>query len=80
MKDKDCIRDKNGLCVEIKLSWCLQDVLEQAENNGTSLTRKQASSVLEACLYDHDFSGRWVNWDVINYHIDKVLEESEEIC
>lgn len=72
---ENLVKDKQGFTVEIKLSWCKQDVVEQARNNHeVELTDEEAGDVLDACLNDHDAT-IGVNWDVIDYHITQVVNE-----
>lgn len=67
------ITDKNGKTTEIKLSWCIDDVLQCAKDHGLKITKSQASDVLDYCLHKHD-ANNGVNWEVIAYWIDVVLE------
>src|ERR1017187_674346 len=43
-------RDENGVCDEIKISWSIEDVLQQAENDDIKITREEAGDVLELLL------------------------------
>ena len=68
------VRDKDGLCIEIKLSWCIEDVLEQAKNSKIKITREEAGRVLELCLHKHDCN-LGITWDTLDFHIDTIVSE-----
>jgi len=68
------IRNKNGLCTEIKLSWCIEDVLERAKFTKDKITRKEAGAVLELCLKRHDCN-MGITWDMLDYYIGDVISE-----
>ncbi len=68
------IRNKEGLCVAIKLTWCIEDVLGQAKSNKIKITRQEAGRVLEYCLNKHDCN-IGVTWDTLDYYIDFVTSE-----
>jgi hypothetical protein len=71
-QDKNIVRDKKGVAIEIHIVWCIEDVLETAKQKDIKLTRKQAGEVLEACYHKHDCNNG-ITWDVIEYWIDEVV-------
>jgi len=58
--------------------WHIDDVIEQAEGNGEQLTIDEARSVLAMVNRQHDCN-IGINWDVIDYCIDKIVEQREEL-
>ena len=67
-------RDENGICDEIKITWSIEDVLQQAENDGIEITREEAGDVLELLLKNHDASNG-ISWDTLDYYIGEVISE-----
>lgn len=67
-------RDENGVCAEIKITWSIEDVLQQAENDGTKITREEAGDVLELLLKNHD-ANNGISWDTLDYYIGEVVSE-----
>jgi len=61
---------------EISVSWCTQDVLEQAKSRGIDLSIAEARDVLSVMEAKHDCS-MGLNWDVMDYWIDEVVGERE---
>ena len=55
---------------EITISWCANDVLTLDD----TLTPQQCSDVLEAVEHNHD-ANNGINWDFIQYYIDKIKGE-----
>jgi len=62
------------LCV---ITWCIEDVLSQANDDGHTITEDQAAAVLVAMEDGHD-ACVGINWDTISYHISKVVNPEEE--
>jgi len=58
----------------LTIKWCIEDILESAKQRGIKLTKKEASDVLSLAERRHDAS-IGINWDVLNYHIDEIVEE-----
>jgi len=56
--------------------WHIDDVIEQAENQGEQLTEQEARDVLMMVSKRHDCNVG-INWDVIDYWIDQILEDRE---
>jgi hypothetical protein len=56
--------------------WHIDDVIEQAENNGEQLTEQEARDVLGMVNRKHDCN-IGINWDVIDYWIDEIVKERE---
>ena len=77
---KNDLYDKNA--IEISLAsyrefsggWCLEDIKHQAKENGYNLTDQELNDVADLCESEHDAS-IGINWDVIDYHVDRVVEE-----
>lgn len=57
--------------------WHIDDVIEQAETHGEQLTEQEARDVLVMVNRKHDCN-IGINWDVIDYCIEQVIEEREE--
>lgn len=66
------VKDKKGLTIEIKISWSIEDILGQEQDE--TLTRKEASEVLNRLAYGHDCC-IGINWDVIDIYIQEVINE-----
>ena len=58
--------------------WHIDDVIEQAEGNGEQLTIDEARDVLAMVNRKHDCN-IGINWDVIDYWIDQIVKEREEV-
>ncbi len=56
-------------------TWHVDDVHQQAEQDGVEITEEQAIKVLQALSVDHDAT-IGTNWDVISCQIENVLRES----
>ena len=52
--------------------WHIDDVIEQAENNGEQLTTGQAREVLRLIEKNHDCEVG-INWDVIDNWVEHVV-------
>ena len=59
--------------------WHIDDVIEQAEGNGEQLTIDEARDVLAMVNRKHDCN-IGINWDVIDYWIDQIVEERGEVA
>ena len=59
---------------QISITWTDADVIHQAEDIGETLTEQEVSDILELMEKDHDAT-IGINWDVISFYIDKVIEE-----
>tara|TARA_R100001086_G_C11773319_1_gene241506 strand:- start:532 stop:753 length:222 start_codon:yes stop_codon:yes gene_type:complete len=64
--------DKNT----ISLTWCTDDVKQQLKDRGMNekLNLKECREVLGRCLNKHDAT-IGMSWDVMDFHIDEVLDE-----
>lgn len=58
--------------------WHIDDVIEQAETHGEQLTEQEARDVLAMVNRKHDCN-IGINWDVIDYWIDEIVSEREEV-
>lgn len=56
--------------------WCVDDVLELAENKGITLSRDEALEVMDSVGRNHD-AEIGINWDVISHWIDIVVSDRE---
>lgn len=68
------IKDKDGLTVEINISWCADDVRCVAQQKGVRLRKKEISNILDALWCGHDAS-MGINWDTIDHYIERALED-----
>ena len=59
----------------ISITWCTEDVLNQAEERGINLTEEQADKILDLMDKKHDCT-IGINWDVIDVWIDYVLDNN----
>ena len=60
--------------------WHIEDVASHAECMGESLTDQECRDVLNLMMHKHDCN-IGINWEVIAYWIDYVVEErEEEVC
>ncbi len=64
---------KEKLLTQISIVWCADDVIQTAKEKGVELTDRQISDVLSLMQDKHDAT-IGMNWDVIGYLIDEVLE------
>jgi hypothetical protein len=58
--------------------WHIDDVIEQAENNGEQLTIEEARWVLQMVDKNHDCEVG-INWGVIDSWVDRVVEQREVV-
>jgi hypothetical protein len=56
--------------------WHIDDVIEQAENQGEQLTEKQAREVLKLIEENHDCEVG-INWDVVDHWVEHVVGVSK---
>jgi hypothetical protein len=56
--------------------WHIDDVAGQAEEMGETLTEEECRDVLARVMRKHDCN-IGINWDVIDYCIEQVIEERE---
>jgi hypothetical protein len=63
----------------ISIQWSVLDVKQQLKdrNKKEKLTLDDCREVLDRCLTRHDAS-IGLSWDIIDIHIDDVLEEKKE--
>lgn len=54
----------------ISITWHIDDVLTQAENDGVNLTEKDAKTILKQIQKNHD-ANIGINWDVISQAIQQ---------
>ena len=54
--------------------WHIDDVIEQAENNGEQVTKEEARKVLQLMDKNHDCEVG-INWDVIDGWVDFVVSQ-----
>jgi hypothetical protein len=59
--------------------WHIDDVAGQAESQGETLTEEECRDVLAMVMRKHDCN-IGINWDVIDYWIDQIVSEREEVC
>jgi len=57
--------------------WHIDDIIEQAENNGEQVTEYEAREVLRLMSKYHDCE-IGINWDVIDNWVDHVVKQREE--
>ena len=57
--------------------WHTDDVASQAEGMGETLTEEECRDVLAMMMRKHDCN-IGINWDVIEYWIDEIVNEREE--
>ena len=64
----------------ISLEWCVLDVKQQLKDRGKNekLNTEECRSVLDRCLHRHDAT-IGLSWDVMDCHIDDILEERLKI-
>ncbi len=60
------------------LLWHREDIECEAETKDETLTDIEVGEVLERMEHNHDAT-IGVNWDVISYHIDEVLEKRPKV-
>ena len=60
----------------IIIGWSKEDVIAQAEADDVELTKDEITDVLSMMSYRHDAT-IGVNWDVISYHISRVVDDRE---
>lgn len=58
--------------------WHTDDVIYQAKDNGEELTEQEARDVLAMVNRKHDCN-IGINWNVIDYWIDEIVKEREEV-
>jgi hypothetical protein len=54
--------------------WHIDDVIEQAQNNGEQVTEEEARKVLQLMNKNHDCE-IGINWDVIDGWVDFVVSQ-----
>ena len=57
--------------------WHIDDVAGHAESMGETLTEEECRDVLRLMMHKHDCN-IGINWEVIAYWIDYVVDEREE--
>lgn len=62
---------------QISITWCVDDVLSQAELMEVELTVEEARDILANVKLQHD-CGIGINWDVIQTHIEMESDDTEE--
>ena len=62
---------------EIRIVWCLEDVVMRAEERDIALTEKQAIKILTNLDKCHD-ANIGINWNVIDIHTDLVIKEDKK--
>ena len=58
----------------IQITWCVEDVLHQAEEEGIALTLEQCKEVLDHVDKNHDAT-IGINWDVISEGINYITNK-----
>ena len=58
--------------------WHISDVENQAEGQGENLSKEECRDVLAMVNRKHDCN-IGINWDVIDYWIDEIVKEREEV-
>ena len=51
--------------------WCVEDVLERAEERGIKISRKEAEEIIDEIHKNQDAT-IGINWDVIDAYLDEV--------
>jgi hypothetical protein len=59
--------------------WHIDDVASQAEQMGETLTEDECRDVLAMVMRKHDCN-IGINWDFIDYWIEDVIKDREEVC
>jgi len=59
--------------------WHIDDIIEQAENNGEQVTEYEAREVLRLMSKYHDCE-IGINWDVIDNWVDHVVKQRKEVA
>jgi len=59
--------------------WHIDDIIEQAENNGEQVTEDEAREVLRLMIKEHDCN-IGINWDVIDAWVDHVVGQRKEVA
>jgi hypothetical protein len=59
--------------------WHIDDVANQAEEMGETLTEDECRDVLAMVMRKHDCN-IGINWDFIDYWIEDVIKDREEVC
>lgn len=70
----EIIHDKQGIAVIVKAVWCIEDVLQRAEENEIELTREEAGEVLGLTYKYHDCN-IGISWETLDVWIDEVVNE-----
>ena len=65
---------ENKIINSISISWCADDVKQQASDMNVELTEKEIIDVLSSMKNYHDAS-IGINWEVIEAHINDVINE-----
>lgn len=66
-----------GVTQSIDLNWCIDDVLQCADNQDYKITREEAGAVLDWLKYKHDAS-LGISWDTLSYAIREIISERGE--
>jgi hypothetical protein len=61
----------------IAIIWTIEDVLQQAKDQGTPLTLEEALEVLSLLDTEHNAT-IGISWDTISTTIDTVIKDREE--
>jgi len=59
--------------------WHIDDIIEQAKNNGEQVTEYEAREVLRLMIKEHDCN-IGINWDVIDAWVDHVVGQRKEVA
>ena len=71
---RNCSPDEH-VAVDI---WCVEDVLERAEERGIKISRKEAEKIIDEIHRRRD-STVGINWVVIDAYLDEVEERGEDL-
>jgi hypothetical protein len=70
----EIIRDENGDLI-LRSDWWPEDIEQQAEDMGVTLTSEQVEKVMHLIARTHD-ACVGINWDVIESAIDHVMGDN----
>ena len=73
---------KNNSLTTLNIKWSYTDIIDRAEENGLTISRKQAKEILFLLNHNYDCN-TGINWDVIDVqttiYLDDPLANSTDI-
>jgi|TARA_Y100000052_G_scaffold17861_1_gene17459 hypothetical protein len=63
--------------MEINITWCTDDVLHQAKEQGVTLTEDEANEILLHMESKHD-ANIGISWDVMDVYIQDLVDNRKE--